>query len=72
MASVASFRPSVSRILLRIGRPAAVSPIALLLGLAFAALTGVLLLAFRGREAWRQALPLAPFLAAGALPALLP
>jgi leader peptidase (prepilin peptidase)/N-methyltransferase len=48
------------------------APIALLLGLALAALTGLLLLAFRGPEAWRQALPLAPFLAAGALAALLP
>jgi leader peptidase (prepilin peptidase)/N-methyltransferase len=44
---------------------------ALLLGLSLAALGGVLLLALRGREAWRRALPLAPFLAAGALAALL-
>ena len=46
------------------------APIALLLGLALAALAGVLLLVARGREAWRQALPLAPFLTVGALAAL--
>ena len=47
------------------------APIALLLGLALAALAGGLLLALRGPEGWRQALPLAPFLTAGALAALL-
>jgi leader peptidase (prepilin peptidase)/N-methyltransferase len=47
------------------------APRALLLGLLLAALVGLLLLALRGRQAWRRALPLAPFLAAGALAALL-
>jgi leader peptidase (prepilin peptidase) / N-methyltransferase len=47
------------------------APMAVLLGLAFAALAGVLLVALRGRHAWGQALPLAPFLTAGALAALL-
>ena len=46
------------------------APDALLLGLALAALAGVLLLVARGREAWRRALPLAPFLTVGALAAL--
>ena len=43
---------------------------ALLLGLALAVLAGILLLVARGREAWRRALPLAPFLTVGALAAL--
>lgn len=47
------------------------APRALLLGLLLATLAGVLLLAMRGRRAWRRALPLAPFLAAGALAAVL-
>jgi leader peptidase (prepilin peptidase)/N-methyltransferase len=47
------------------------APGALLLGVALAALAGVLLLVARGREAWQRALPLAPFLAVGALAALL-
>jgi leader peptidase (prepilin peptidase)/N-methyltransferase len=47
------------------------APGALVLGLAFAALAGVLLLVARGREGWRRALPLAPFLTVGALAALL-
>ena len=47
------------------------APRALLLGLAFAALAGILLLVARGREGWRRALPLAPFLTVGALAALL-
>ena len=42
-----------------------------MLGLALAALAGVLLLIARGRDAWRRALPLAPFFTAGALAALL-
>jgi len=48
------------------------APRALVLGLALAALASVLLLAARGREAWRRAIPLAPFFTAGALIALLP
>jgi leader peptidase (prepilin peptidase) / N-methyltransferase len=47
------------------------APRALLLGLLLASLAGVLLLALRGREAWRRALPLAPFLAVGALATVL-
>jgi leader peptidase (prepilin peptidase)/N-methyltransferase len=47
------------------------APRALLLGLLLAALAGLLLLALRGRQAWRRAVPLAPFLAAGALAAIL-
>lgn len=47
------------------------APGALLLGFALAALAGALLVALRGPDAWRQALPLAPFLAVGALAALL-
>lgn len=46
------------------------APGALLLGLTFAALTGVLLLVVCGREAWQRALPLAPFFTVGALAAL--
>jgi leader peptidase (prepilin peptidase)/N-methyltransferase len=48
------------------------APRALLIGLALAALASVLLLAVQGREVWRRAIPLAPFLTAGALAALLP
>lgn len=48
------------------------APDALALGLAFAALAGLILLARKGRAAWRGTLPLAPFLAAGALASLLP
>jgi leader peptidase (prepilin peptidase)/N-methyltransferase len=44
---------------------------AIALGVAFAALFGVLLLCLRGRRMWRQTLPLAPFLALGALAAVL-
>lgn len=44
---------------------------ALMLGIVLAACAGVLLLLGRGRAAWRQSLPLAPFLATGALVALL-
>jgi leader peptidase (prepilin peptidase) / N-methyltransferase len=44
---------------------------ALLLGLALAAAVGLLLLMRRGRQAGRTALPLAPFLATGALLSLL-
>ena len=40
---------------------------ALVIGLAFAALAGCALLIRRGRTAWRASLPLAPFVAAGAL-----
>jgi len=40
---------------------------ALALGVGLAALAGLLLLIRRGRNAWKTALPLAPFLAAGAL-----
>jgi leader peptidase (prepilin peptidase) / N-methyltransferase len=40
---------------------------ALTLGLAFAALAGLMRLVRDGRTAWRASLPLAPFLAAGAL-----
>jgi leader peptidase (prepilin peptidase)/N-methyltransferase len=47
------------------------APRALMLGVALAASVGVLLLILRGRAAWRRSLPLAPFLAAGALVALL-
>jgi leader peptidase (prepilin peptidase)/N-methyltransferase len=47
------------------------APRALVLGLLLAALAGLVLLALGGRQAWRRALPLAPFLAAGALAALL-
>jgi len=47
------------------------APSALLLGVALAACAGVLLLISRGRAAWRRSLPLAPFLATGALLALL-
>jgi leader peptidase (prepilin peptidase) / N-methyltransferase len=46
------------------------APSALLLGLALATLAGVVLVAAHGREAWRRALPLAPFFAVGALGAL--
>jgi leader peptidase (prepilin peptidase) / N-methyltransferase len=46
------------------------APGALLLGLALAALAGILLLIARGREGWRRALPLAPFFTVGALAAL--
>ena len=46
------------------------APGALLLGLALAALAGILLAVARGREGWRRALPLAPFLTVGALVAL--
>lgn len=41
------------------------------LGLILAALAGVVLLVRHGRAAWRASLPLAPFLAAGALLAVL-
>ena len=47
------------------------APRALMLGVALAASVGVLLLISRGRAAWRRSLPLAPFLATGALVALL-
>jgi leader peptidase (prepilin peptidase)/N-methyltransferase len=47
------------------------APGALVLGLALAALAGIVLMVARGREAWRRALPLAPFLTVGALAALL-
>ena len=47
------------------------APRALMLGVALAASVGVLLLILRGRTAWRRSLPLAPFLAIGALIALL-
>jgi leader peptidase (prepilin peptidase) / N-methyltransferase len=40
---------------------------ALALGLALAALAGCALVAGQGRTAWRASLPLAPFIAAGAL-----
>ena len=40
---------------------------ALALGLALAALAGCALVARQGRTAWRASLPLAPFIAAGAL-----
>ena len=40
---------------------------ALAIGLAFAALAGCALLVRHGRTAWRVSLPLAPFIAAGAL-----
>jgi leader peptidase (prepilin peptidase) / N-methyltransferase len=43
------------------------APRALALGVALAALAGFALLVRRGRTAWKAALPLAPFLAAGAL-----
>jgi len=43
----------------------------ILLGIVFAGLAGLALLALSGRRAWRRALPLAPFLAIGALAALL-
>jgi leader peptidase (prepilin peptidase)/N-methyltransferase len=45
---------------------------ALALGLALAAVAGLVLLAHRGRTAWRASLPLAPFLAAGAFVSILP
>jgi DNA-binding SARP family transcriptional activator/Flp pilus assembly protein protease CpaA len=44
---------------------------ALAIGLAFAALAGCALLARQGRTAWRASLPLAPFIAAGALLAVI-
>ena len=44
---------------------------ALALGLAFAALAGLLRVVRDGRTAWRASLPLAPFLAAGALMAVI-
>ena len=44
---------------------------ALALGLAFAALAGLLRVIRDGRTAWRASLPLAPFLAAGALIAVI-
>src|SRR5207248_10250846 len=44
---------------------------ALALGLALAALTGGALLARQGKTAWRASLPLAPFIAGGALLAVL-
>lgn len=47
------------------------APAALMLGLALAASAGLVLLVLHGRAWWRRALPLAPFLAAGALAALL-
>jgi leader peptidase (prepilin peptidase) / N-methyltransferase len=40
---------------------------AIAIGLAFAALAGCALLVRHGRTAWRASLPLAPFIAAGAL-----
>jgi leader peptidase (prepilin peptidase)/N-methyltransferase len=43
---------------------------AIALGLAFAAFAGLALVASRGRAAWRASLPLAPFLAVGALIAM--
>ena len=43
------------------------APRALAVGVALAALAGCALLIRRGQTAWRSALPLAPFLAAGAL-----
>ncbi len=48
------------------------APRALVFSVALAACAGVLLLLSRGGAAWRRSLPLAPFLAAGALVALLP
>lgn len=47
------------------------APAALVLGVALAACAGLVLLVLHGRASWRRALPLAPFLAAGALAALL-
>jgi leader peptidase (prepilin peptidase) / N-methyltransferase len=44
---------------------------ALAIGLALAALAGCALLVRRGRTAWRASLPLAPFVAAGALLAVI-
>ena len=44
---------------------------ALALGLALAALAGCALVVRQGRTAWRASLPLAPFLAAGALVAVI-
>jgi leader peptidase (prepilin peptidase)/N-methyltransferase len=44
---------------------------ALALGLLLAASAGLALLILHGRSAWRRALPLAPFLACGAIAALL-
>ena len=44
---------------------------ALALGLAFAALAGLLRVIRDGGTAWRASLPLAPFLAAGALIAVI-
>jgi leader peptidase (prepilin peptidase)/N-methyltransferase len=46
--------------------------LALTLGLLIAAAVGVMLMARHGRAAGRRALPLAPFIAAGTLLALLP
>lgn len=43
---------------------------AIAIGLAIAALAGLALVAHRGRTAWRASLPLAPFLALGALVAV--
>lgn len=45
---------------------------ALTAGLAFAAVAALVVLARRGRVAWRAALPLAPFFAAGAFVSVLP
>jgi leader peptidase (prepilin peptidase) / N-methyltransferase len=47
------------------------APTAFILGVLVAALAGLGLLILRGHQAWRHSLPLAPFLAAGALGALL-
>jgi leader peptidase (prepilin peptidase)/N-methyltransferase len=47
------------------------APAALIVGVLLAALGGVVLLALRGGQAWRRSLPLAPFLASGALAAIL-
>ncbi len=44
---------------------------ALMLGVALSALAGCVLLVRRGRHAWKASLPLAPFLAAGALLAVI-
>lgn len=48
------------------------APSALALGFALAALAGVVLLTRYGARAWRASLPLAPFLATGALVSILP
>lgn len=45
--------------------------VAIAVGLAIAALAGLALVACRGRSAWRGSLPLAPFLVAGALVAVM-